>query len=60
MVASPHGGQKEGMRSGKMMKRGAESSRFIPCSWGKSEEEMGSGRDVERGIDEEERPCGEI
>lgn len=58
MVASPHGGQKERLRSEKMMKRGQEAPISF-LDWGKSEE-MGSGWDVERGNDEQQSPCGEV
>ncbi len=48
MVASPHGGQKEHMMSGKWWKEGRKIQ-FHSLFWAKSEEEMGSGWDVQRG-----------
>ncbi len=41
--------------SGKWWKEGRKIQ-FYPLFWGKSEEEMDSGRDVQRGNDEQERP----
>lgn len=43
-----------------MMKRGQEAPVSFLVPEGESEEEMGSGRDVKRGNDKQERPCGEV